>query len=150
MYVIAETSKSTWLNIPIAFLIFAALRLLSYEVEFRWKIRPFQKPTYTSYLQKKQVRLDDPRLSTLPVAPSWKKKIDSPLVEAAIEDFINKILKDFVIDLWYSAITPDREFPEQIRVVIYGALGEVSRRLKEINLVDLITRCFHVTFVSHQ
>ncbi|XP_034227584.1 uncharacterized protein LOC117636965 isoform X2 [Prunus dulcis] len=57
-----------------------------------------------------------------------------------MSDFIDKILKDFVIDLWYSDITPDKEAPEQIRVIIMDALGEVSGRVKEINLVDLLTR----------
>ncbi|KAG9440770.1 hypothetical protein H6P81_020935 [Aristolochia fimbriata] len=139
-YFLSHTSKSTWANIPIAFLIFAALRLLMYEVEVRWKLRPVRQQTYLSHLQKKQLPLDDPRLFTFPAGPSGKKDIDSPLVEAAIDDFISKLLQDFVLDLWYSSITPDKEFPEHIRVVIYNALGEVSGRVKEINLVDLLTR----------
>lgn len=60
--------------------------------------------------------------------------------------FIDKILKDFVVDLWYSDITPDREAPELIRAVIMDVLGEISGRVKEINLVDLLTRflfCFY-------
>lgn len=56
--------------------------------------------------------------------------------------FIDKILKDFVVDLWYSDITPDREAPELIRAVIMDVLGEISGRVKEINLVDLLTRFF--------
>ncbi|GMP38142.1 hypothetical protein CsSME_00009504 [Camellia sinensis var. sinensis] len=46
----------------------------------------------------------------------------------------------FLTHLWYSEITPDKEVPELIRAVIMDALGEVSGRVKEINLVDLVTR----------
>jgi sorting nexin-13 len=76
----------------------------------------------------------------VPPPPKWKRKIDSPVVEAAISDFIDKILKDFVVDLWYSEITPDREVPELMRSVIMDALGEISGRAKEINPIDLLTR----------
>uniref|UniRef100_A0A6N2MJY2 PXA domain-containing protein n=1 Tax=Salix viminalis TaxID=40686 RepID=A0A6N2MJY2_SALVM len=88
----------------------------------------------------KQLSLNDSRLSSTPPPPKWKRKIDSPVVEAAVSDFIDQILKDFVVDLWYSEITPDREAPELMRSVIMDALGEISGRAKEINLIDLLTR----------
>ena len=137
---IADTSKSMWMNIPISILFVSALRILLNEVEFHWKVRSVRPPTYLSHLEKKQLSVNDSRLSTMPPPPKWKRKIDSPVVEAAMSDFIDKILKDFVVDLWYSEITPDREFPEQIRAIIMDALGEISGRVKELNLVDLLTR----------
>jgi sorting nexin-13 len=50
--------------------------------------------------------------------------------------------------MWYADITSDGEFPEQIRDLIMDALAEVSVRVKEINIVDLLTRyivlsCFY-------
>lgn len=137
-----------WTNIPLSILILSAFRYLSYEVELRWKVQPNQRQTYLSHLEKKQISINDSRLSTAPTT-KWRRKIDSPLVEAAINDFINKILQDFVLDLWYSSITPDKEAPELIRTIIFDALGEVSGRVKEINLVDLLTRCFSVICVSY-
>lgn len=128
------------MNIPISILLVSALRIILNEVEFRLKDRWVRPLTYLSHLEKKQLSVNDSRLSTSPPPPKWKRKIDSPVVEAAINDFIDKILKDFVIDLWYSVITPDTEFPEQIRAIIMDAIGEVSGRVKEINLVDLLTR----------
>ncbi|KAJ8645636.1 hypothetical protein MRB53_007384 [Persea americana] len=125
-YFLSHTSKSMWTNILIAFLMLSALRLLSHEVEFRWK--------------KKKLSLDDPRISPLPTAPRWRRKIDSPLVEAAVDDFINKILQDFMVDLWYSEITPDKEAPDQVHMLIKGVIGEISGRVKQINLIDLLTR----------
>ena len=118
-------------------------------MEFRWKVRPVRRPTYLSQLQKKQLSLDDPRISPLPTAPRWRRKTDSPLVEAAIDDFINKILQDFLVDLWYSAITPDKEAPDQVHMLIKDVIGEISGRIKQINLVDLLTRCFYITIATH-
>ncbi|KAL7236679.1 hypothetical protein ACSBR1_019893 [Camellia fascicularis] len=139
-YFLTHTSKSMWMNIPISILFVSALRILFNEVEFHWKVRKIHQQTYLSHLEKKQLSVNDSRLSTMLPPPKWKRKIDSPVVEAAMEEFVNKILQDFVSDLWYSEITPDKEAPELIRAVIMDALGEVSGRVKEINLVDLVTR----------
>ncbi|THF94904.1 hypothetical protein TEA_021480 [Camellia sinensis var. sinensis] len=136
-YFLTHTSKSMWMNIPISILFVSALRILFNEEEFHWKVRKIYQQTYLSHLEK---TVNDSRLSTTLPPPKWKRKIDSPVVEAAIEEFVNKILQDFVSDLWYSEITPDKEVPELIRAVIMDALGEVSGRVKEINLVDLVTR----------
>ncbi|KAF8410591.1 hypothetical protein HHK36_003123 [Tetracentron sinense] len=139
-YFLSHTSKSMWTNIPMSILLVSALRILSYKVEFCWRVRLVRGPTYLSHLEKKQLSGDDPRLSTVPTPSKWKRKIDSPLVEAAVDEFIKKILQEFVIDLWYSAISPDMEAPELIRELITDVLGEISGRAKEINLVDLLTR----------
>ncbi|KAK3005187.1 hypothetical protein RJ639_016429 [Escallonia herrerae] len=139
-YFLTHTSKSMWMNIPISVLVVCGLRILFTEVEFRWKVRNVRRQTYLSHLEKKQLSPNDSRLSTLPPPPKWKRKIDSPVVEAAMEDFISKILQDFVVDLWYSDITPDREAPKLIHSIIMDVLGEISGRVKNINLVDLLTR----------
>ncbi|XP_052201840.1 uncharacterized protein LOC127807780 [Diospyros lotus] len=139
-YFLTHTSKSMWMNIPLSILFVSALRVLFSEVEFRWKVRKVRPPTYLSHLEKKQLPVDDPCLSTLPPPPNWKRKIDSPVVEAAMEGFVNKLLQDFVSDLWYSDITPDKEAPELMRAIIMDVLGEISGRVKEINLVDFLTR----------
>ncbi|THU49820.1 hypothetical protein C4D60_Mb06t13610 [Musa balbisiana] len=139
-YFLSHTSKSMWTNVPISVLILVAFRVLSYDVELRWRVRPIPKQTYLSHLEKKQLRLEDSRLSTVVPTLRWKRKFDSPLVEAAVEEFVNKILQDFVIDLWYSSISPDKEAPELIRSFVLDVLGEISGRVKQINLVDLLTR----------
>ncbi|RZC03914.1 hypothetical protein D0Y65_018517 [Glycine soja] len=139
-YFLTHTSKSMWMNVPMSILFVVGLRILFNRVEFRWKVPQPRLQTYLSHLEKKQLSLNDPRLTSLPPPAKWKRKIDSPAVEAAMSDFIDKILKDFVVDLWYSEITPDKEFPEQIRAIIMDVLAEISGRVKEINLVDLLTR----------
>ncbi|CAA2990134.1 sorting nexin-14 [Olea europaea subsp. europaea] len=137
---ISDTSKSMLMNAPIAILLVSGLRMLFNEVEFRWKVHDVRLQSYLSHLEKKQLSANDSRLATMPPPPKWKRDIDSPVVEAAMQDFIDKLLRDFVSDLWYSDITPDKEAPELIRAVIMDALGEVSGRVKEVNLVDLLTR----------
>ncbi|KAJ1398393.1 Sorting nexin, C-terminal [Sesbania bispinosa] len=139
-YFLTHTSKSMWMNLPMSILFVSALRILINNVEFRWKVQKPRSQTYLSHLEKKQLSLNDPRLSSSPPPVKWKRKIDSPDVEAAMGDLIDKILNDFVVDLWYSEITPDREFPEQIRAIIMDVLAEISGRVKELNLVDLLTR----------
>ncbi|XP_019170179.1 PREDICTED: uncharacterized protein LOC109165730 isoform X2 [Ipomoea nil] len=139
-YFLTHTSKSMWMNLPIAILLVAGLRILLNEVNFSWKTRNVRPQTYLSHLGKKQLSINDSRLSTPPPLPKWKSKVDSPLVEAAMEDFIQKILHDFVIDLWYSEITPDKEVPQLIHSLVMDVLGEISHRAKQINLADLLTR----------
>ncbi|KAL1200869.1 hypothetical protein V5N11_034602 [Cardamine amara subsp. amara] len=139
-YFLTHTSKSMWMNLPMAILILGGLRVLFNQIEFRWKAVPNPRQSHLSNLEKKQLSVNDARLSTISPPPRRKKKIDSPVVEAAINEFIDKILNDFVVHLWYSLITPDKEGPELIRGVIMDALGEISVRVKEINIVDLLTR----------
>ncbi|KAJ8644591.1 hypothetical protein MRB53_006339 [Persea americana] len=38
------------------------------------------------------------------------------------------------------AITPDKEAPDQVHMLIKDVIGEISGRIKQINLVDLLTR----------
>uniref|UniRef100_A0A0D9XPA5 PX domain-containing protein n=1 Tax=Leersia perrieri TaxID=77586 RepID=A0A0D9XPA5_9ORYZ len=109
-------------------------------LEFHWRGQPVQKQTYLSQVSKRQLSANDHRLSTVAPVSRWRRKVGSPKVEAAFESFIENILRDFVVDLWYSDITPDREAPELIRGLILHALGEISGRAKEMNLVDLLTR----------
>ncbi|KAL3651787.1 hypothetical protein CASFOL_004789 [Castilleja foliolosa] len=137
-YLLTHTSKSMLMNIPIAVLLVAGLRILLNEVEFKWKVRNMRPTSYLAHLDKKQLSLSDARLSTLSTSQEWKRKIDSPVVEAAIEEFLSKVLHDFIIDLWYSDITPDKEAPEHIHDIAMDAIGDISQRIKELNLVDLL------------
>ncbi|XP_060168306.1 uncharacterized protein LOC132599107 isoform X1 [Lycium barbarum] len=139
-YFLTHTSTSMWMNLPIAILLVCGLRILFNEVEFRRKVRNVRPPTYLAHLEKKQLSVNDSRLSTSPPTLKWKRKIGAPIVEAAAEEFIDKVLHDFVIDLWYSDITPDKEAPELMHEIIMDVLGEISGRVKGINLVELLTR----------
>ncbi|KAK2632956.1 hypothetical protein EUGRSUZ_L00818 [Eucalyptus grandis] len=107
------------------------MRIVFNEVDFQWRVWSVHSRSYLSILKERQLSINESRLTTTPPPPKWKRKIDSPIVEAAMTEFIDKILRDFVIDLWYTDITPDRDFPEHIRAIIVDALGEED-------IVDLI------------
>ncbi|GJZ68456.1 UvrD-like helicase, ATP-binding domain, P-loop containing nucleoside triphosphate hydrolase, partial [Tanacetum coccineum] len=62
------------------------------------------------------------------------------IVEATMEDFVSKILQDFVLDMWYSDIMLDKEAPQLIHGIIMDILAEISTRAQDINLIDLLTR----------
>ncbi|KAI3769828.1 hypothetical protein L6452_00942 [Arctium lappa] len=139
-YFLTHTSKSMWMNVPIAVFLVSGVHILLNEMDFHWKIRKPRGNSYLAHLEKKQLSVNDSRLSTLPPLPKWKRKIDSPVVEAAMEDFVNKLLQEFVVDLWYSDITPDKEAPQLIHAILMDILAEISTRAKDINLVDMLTR----------
>ncbi|KAG5405736.1 hypothetical protein IGI04_011855 [Brassica rapa subsp. trilocularis] len=126
-----------WMNLPVAVLILYCRSVLLNQNEFRRKVMPAPRQSHLYFPSRKQLSLNDARLSTTPPPPMWKYKINSPVVEAAINDFVDKILDNFVKNLWYS-ITPDKEFPELIRGLIMNVVGEISVRVKEINIFGLI------------
>ncbi|XP_031386509.1 uncharacterized protein LOC116200007 isoform X2 [Punica granatum] len=70
----------------------------------------------------------------------WRKKVDSPVVEDAIDHFTRHIVSEWVTDLWYSRLTPDKDGPEELVRIINDVLAEFSDRLRNINLIDLLTR----------
>ncbi|KAJ0582925.1 putative Phox-associated domain-containing protein [Helianthus annuus] len=137
-----------WMNVPAAILLVSGVHFIITEVEFRWKIRKPNRQSYLAHLERKQLSVNDSRLTTLPPQPKWKKKIDSPVVEAAMEDFVSKILQEFVVDSWYSGLTPDKEAPQLLHAVIMEVLAEISARVKDINLVDLLTRLVVIDSVN--
>ncbi|XP_076935460.1 uncharacterized protein LOC143602127 [Bidens hawaiensis] len=137
---LSHTSQSMWMNVPVAILLVSGVHIVIREVEFHWKIKKPNRQSYLAHLETKQLSVKDSRLTTLPPKPTWKKKIDSPVVEAAMDDFVNKLLQEFVVDSWYSGITPDKEAPQLLHAVLMDVLAEISARVKDINLVDLLTR----------
>ncbi|CAA3024050.1 Intermediate filament [Olea europaea subsp. europaea] len=70
----------------------------------------------------------------------WKLKVNSPVVEDAIDQFTRHIVSEWVTNLWYSRITPGRNGPEELVQIINGVLGEISCRMRNVNLIDLLTR----------
>lgn len=66
--------------------------------------------------------------------------MNSPVVEDAIDQFTRHIVSEWVTGLWYSRITPDRQAPEEIVLIMNGVLGEISSRMRNINLINLLTR----------
>ncbi|KAL3730594.1 hypothetical protein ACJRO7_027594 [Eucalyptus globulus] len=124
-YFLSHTSKSMWMNLPIAILFVSAMRIVFNEVDFLWRVRSVRPGSYLSILKERQLSCRMTHVYDSSTSSKMEEKIDSPIVEAAMTEFIDKILRDFVIDLWYTDITPDRDFPEHIRGIIMDALGDI-------------------------
>ncbi|KAF3450751.1 hypothetical protein FNV43_RR06840 [Rhamnella rubrinervis] len=91
------------------------------------------KPSSANSLSQKKP-LEWPR----PVGKSeWKKKVNSPVVEDAIDHFTRHLVSERMTDLWYSRLTPDKEGPEELVCILNGVLGEISARVRNINLIHL-------------
>lgn len=72
----------------------------------------------------------------------WRKKVNSPVVEDAIDHLVRHLVSEWVADLWYSRLTPDKEGPEELVHILNGVLGEISARMRNINLIHLLTRFY--------
>ncbi|KAL0717161.1 hypothetical protein Bca4012_066483 [Brassica carinata] len=141
-YFLTHASNSMWMNLPMAVLILCGLRFFLNQNEFRRNAVPATIQSHLNYSGRRQLSLNDARLSTTQPRSrrkKKKKKINSPVVEDAINDFVDKIVENYVKNLWYSSITPDKDFLELIRGVIMNAVGEISVRVKEINIVCLLS-----------
>ena len=66
--------------------------------------------------------------------------MNSPPVEAAFEQFTRHLVTEWVTNLWYSRITPDKDGPEELISIVNSVLGEISNRARSINIITLLTR----------
>lgn len=71
---------------------------------------------------------------------NWRKKVNSPVVENAIDQFTRHLVSEWITDLWYSRLTPDKQGPEELVQIINGVFGKFSSRMRNVNLIDLLTR----------
>ncbi|KAK6153637.1 hypothetical protein DH2020_013276 [Rehmannia glutinosa] len=141
------TSPSVLVNLPAAVFLIIILRYMSLDFDARRKAATYKgKQTSTStYSSTKAFEgIVNAERS------DWKNKVNSPVVEDAIEQFTRHIVSEWVTDLWYSRITPDRQGPEELVLIMNGVFGEISSRMRSINLIDLLTRdiinlvCIHL------
>lgn len=141
---LAVTSSSVFVNLPAAALLIVILRYLSLDFDARIKAVTYKSKSSSSNgtIQKKQ--LEDPK--AVNETSDWRKKVDSPIVEDAIDHFTRHIVSEWVTDLWYSRITSDIQGPEELVQIINGVLGEISYRMRSINLIDLLTRFQNCTY----
>ncbi|KAL5575140.1 hypothetical protein UlMin_016839 [Ulmus minor] len=142
-YLMSLTSSSVWVNLPAAASIILILRYLSLDFEAKKKAAAYNskpssanfKPSSANFSHKK------PFEGTKVVGKSeWRRKVNSPAVEDAIDQFTRHLISEWVTNLWYSRLTPDKEGPEELVSIINGALGEISARMRSMNLIDLLTR----------
>ncbi|XP_030491797.2 uncharacterized protein LOC115707853 [Cannabis sativa] len=136
-YLMSLTSSSVWINLPAAALLILVGRYLSLDYETKRKAAAYNsKPPAANTLTQKKP-FDRPKVVD---GSEWRRRVNSPIVEDAIDQLTRHIVSEWVTDLWYSKLTPDKEGPEELVHIINGVLGEISGRMRNINLIDLLTR----------
>ncbi|KAK6124988.1 hypothetical protein DH2020_041262 [Rehmannia glutinosa] len=136
-YLMSLTSASVLVNLPAALFLIIILRYMSLDFDMRRKAATYKgKQTSTNSSKTKPYE----GLRVLSERSDWKRKVNSPVVEDAVDQFSRHIVSEWVTDLWYSRITPDRQAPEEIVLIMNGVIGEISSRMRNVNLIDLLTR----------
>jgi sorting nexin-13 len=132
------TSSSVLVNLTPAVLLIILFRYYTLDSEMKRKA--------AAYTNKPSSSLNAPTLNKTPELPKaaprsdWRSKVNSQVVEDAIDHFTRHLISEWVLDLWYSRITPDKQGPEELVFIINDVLGELSRRFRNVNLIDLLTR----------
>eukprot|EP00257_Ricinus_communis_P015025 XP_015572855.1 uncharacterized protein LOC8274501 isoform X1 [Ricinus communis] len=136
-YLMSLTSSSVWVNLPAAASLILLLRYFSLDYEMRRKAATYNsKPSSANPVSQN----NNPEHTRAREKSDWRKKVNSPVVEDAIDHFARHLISEWVTDLWYSRLTPDREGPEELIQIVNGVFGEFSSRMRNINLIDLLTR----------
>ncbi|XP_028791905.1 uncharacterized protein LOC114747725 isoform X2 [Neltuma alba] len=134
-YLMSLTSSSVWVNLPVATSLVIVLRYLSLDFEMKRKAVAYNSRPCTTAAQSSRKPLESARV----IAKSdWREKVNSPDVEEAMEHFTRHLVSEWVTNMWYSRLTPDREGPEELVQIIIGVLGEISGRMRNVNLIELL------------
>ncbi|KAI9162589.1 hypothetical protein LWI28_028762 [Acer negundo] len=145
-YLLSLTSSSVLVNLPAAASLIILLRYFSLDFEMRRKAATYNsKPSTANTIS----QIKPPESHKVIKRSDWRRKVNSPVVEDAIDRLTRHLVSEWVADLWYSRLTPDKEGPEELVQIINGVLGEFSGRMRNINLIDLLTRDFVNVICTH-
>lgn len=137
-YLMSLTSSSVLVNLPAALFLIITLRYFTLEFEMRQKAAAYsKKPSSVNIYSQNKFSVGT---KAVVAKSNWRRKVNSPVVEDAIDHFTRRLISEWVTDLWYSRLTPDKQGPEELVMIINGVLGEISSRMKNINLIELLTR----------
>ncbi|XP_044984477.1 uncharacterized protein LOC123451968 isoform X1 [Hordeum vulgare subsp. vulgare] len=140
-FLMSLTSSSVWINFPFAISLIVLFRYLSLDYDFRRKSTTATDHGTSRPLAKtKSIELSKPSPDKKSGSTGWRSKVNSPPVEAAFEQFTRHLVTEWVTDLWYSRITPDKDGPEELISIVNSVLGEISKRARNINIITLLTR----------
>ncbi|KAF6266509.1 PXA domain-containing protein [Scenedesmus sp. NREL 46B-D3] len=71
---------------------------------------------------------------------AWRNLVGSEVVATAWDKLCNSIIQEFIYDAWFSRLSPDREFPAEVRWQLNHAFGQASRRAKRLDWTSLLIR----------
>ncbi|XP_006655634.1 uncharacterized protein LOC102722219 [Oryza brachyantha] len=140
-FLMSLTSSSVWINLPFATALIVLFRYISLDYDFRRKSTTIKDNNASRPLNKTK-GIESNKIPSIQKdgKSDWRSKVNSPPVEAAFEQFTRHLVTEWVTDLWYSRVTPDKEGPEELIRVVNTVLGEISVRARNINLITLLTR----------
>ncbi|TVU20132.1 hypothetical protein EJB05_36325 [Eragrostis curvula] len=140
-FLMSLTSSSAWINLPFATALIVLFRYISLDYDIRRKATtPTDHDVGRSLVKTKSTEIKKIPPIVNDGRSDWRSKVNSPPVEAALEQFTRHLVREWVTDLWYSRVTPDKEGPEELIYIINTALGEFSARARNVNLISLLTR----------
>lgn len=136
-WALSSTSKSLWINLPLAGVLIAASQ---------WLLSQVNEITRQQSKPKHAKQLTPAAPFAFPVAPpsgnkpegKWKEQVNSPIVVQAWEALSGSIVQEFLYDLWWGHITPDTDFPKDVRRVLNGAFGELAARAQQTDLKRML------------
>lgn len=64
----------------------------------------------------------------------WREDVRSTVVEHAWETLCGSIVQEFIYDTWYHYLSPDKEFPAEIRRILNHAFGRLAVRARTLDL----------------
>lgn len=68
----------------------------------------------------------------------WRERVQAPVVELAWETLCGSILQEFIYDMWWGLLTPDKDFPRDVRRVLNDAFGELAFRARKTDVKILL------------
>ncbi|KAK1286497.1 hypothetical protein QJS10_CPB20g00708 [Acorus calamus] len=130
-YLMSLTSSSVWANLPAAASLIVFLRYISLDIDMRRRTAVGDKKSSANDLsQKKSIVEVDYSHET----SDWRRKVNSPAVETAMDQFTRHLISEWVTDLWYSRITPDKAGPEVLVDTMNSVLGEIAFRARDAKI----------------
>eukprot|EP00890_Picochlorum_soloecismus_P004147 jgi/Picsp_1/4733/NSC_02102-R1_protein len=78
----------------------------------------------------------------------WREQVGSEAVCAAWENLAGAIVQEFIYDSWYSHLTPDTQFPAEVRALLNSAFGRLSQRAKSVEIRQIVSEICEL-FMEH-
>jgi len=86
--------------------------------------------------------------SQLKNSVDWREQVGSEAVCAAWENLAGAIVQEFVYESWYSHLTPDTQFPAEIRALLNSAFGRLSQRANRVDIRKVVSEIIEL-FMEH-
>eukprot|EP00803_Ostreobium_quekettii_P004985 evm.model.scf_463.2 EVM.evm.TU.scf_463.2 scf_463:20967-31329(+) len=135
-YLLSFTSASPLWNLPAAILAVAAFRWMSSRVV----VRPGARGAGgADARRRRQRRFGGSAWHAQKPAggvdrDAWRRGVNAPIVASAWDALCGSIIQEFVYDTWYMSLTPDREFPAEVRRLLNGFFADLAQRARKIDL----------------